>query len=418
MQSITTRLTATIVDNAKVGATEYFLWDENTKGFGVRVRPTGVKSWIVQFRVGKGREAQQRRVTIGKVSNLKLAAAKLRASQYLGKAAFAEDMVEEIAEKRRSELSVNDAIDMWVKEAAPLNRRTGAPRTPANIKVDVDRLEIHVRPVLGTKRLSRVTKADIEVLRDTIASGRTASKKKTKARGVRNAPGGAGTAARAIRVLSSVFAHAEDHELISRNPCRGVKLQPSNKCERFLTRDEARRLGEVLDRWDKLGKSRTGVGVIRMLTLTGARSSEITGLKWSQIDFDQGFLRLDKSKTGKSIRPLSGVALQFLRDWPRQHKTWVFPSATGGSAFQGIQKDWRAIRQEASIEDVRIHDLRHSFASFGVAAGLSLPVIGALLGHKDVSTTQRYAHLANDSARRAANDVADLVANAMGMTGG
>lgn len=217
MQSITVKLTATIVDNAKVGATEYFLWDENTKGFGVRVRPTGVKSWIVQYRVGKGREAQQRRVTIGKVSSLKLSAAKLRASQYLGKAAFAEDMVEEIAEERRSELSVNDAIDMWVKEAAPMNRRTGAPRTPANIKVDVDRLEIHVRPVLGTKRLSRVTKADIEVLRDTIASGRTASKKKTKARGVRNAQGGAGTAARAIRVLSSVFAHAEDHELISMN---------------------------------------------------------------------------------------------------------------------------------------------------------------------------------------------------------
>jgi integrase len=152
-----------------------------------------------------------------------------------------------------------------------------------------------------------------------------------------------------------------------------------------------------------------------MLTLTGARSSEITGLKWSQVDFDQGFLRLDKSKTGKSIRPLSGVALQFLRDWPRVHRTWVFPSATGTSAFQGIQKDWRAIRQEAGIEDVRIHDLRHSFASFGIAAGLSLPVIGELLGHKDVSTTQRYAHLANDSARRAANDVADMVANAMGM---
>jgi len=296
MQSITIRLTATIVENAKVGETEYFLWDENTKGFGVRVRPTGVKSWIVQYRVGKGREAQQRRVTVGKVSSLKLPAAKLRAAQYLGKAAFAEDLVEEIAEERRNEISVNDAVGMWIREAAPVNRRTGASRTAANIKADVDRLEIHVRTVLGTKRLSKVTKADIELLRDTIASGKTASKKKTKARGVRNAPGGAGTAARAIRVLSSVFAHAEDHELISRNPCRGVKLQPSNKCERFLTRDEARRLWEVLDRWDRLGKSRTGVGVIRMLTLTGARSSEITGLKWSQVDFDQGFLRLDKSR--------------------------------------------------------------------------------------------------------------------------
>jgi site-specific recombinase XerD len=110
------------------------------------------------------------------------------------------------------------------------------------------------------------------------------------------------------------------------------------------------------------------------------------------------------------------VALGLLKQWPRTNKTWVFPSETGETPYQGIGKVWREVRKEAELEDVRLHDLRHSFASFGISAGLSLPVIGALLGHKDVSTTQRYAHLANDTARQAADEVAGVVAIAIGMT--
>lgn len=175
------------------------------------------------------------------------------------------------------------------------------------------------------------------------------------------------------------------------------------------------RLGKVLDAWMLKDKATTGIAVIRMLTLTGARCSEITDLKWSEVDFEQGFLRLGTSKTGRSIRPLSFVALDFLSRWPRTNRTWVFPSETGQTPYQGIGKVWREVRKEAELEDVRLHDLRHSFASFGISAGLSLPVIGALLGHKDVSTTQRYAHLANDTAREAANGVANYVVRAMKM---
>jgi len=114
-------------------------------------------------------------------------------------------------------------------------------------------------------------------------------------------------------------------------------------------------------------------------------------------------------------RPLSSVALDFLSRWPRTNRTWVFPSETGQMPYQGIGKVWRDVRKAAELEDVRLHDLRHSFASFGISAGLSLPVIGALLGHKDVSTTQRYAHLANDTARQVADEVAGVVAVAIGM---
>lgn len=172
----------------------------------------------------------------------------------------------------------------------------------------------------------------------------------------------------------------------------------------------------VLDAWMLKDKATTGIAVIRMLTLTGPRCGEITDLKWSEVDFEQGFLRLGTTKTGRSIRPLSSVALDFLSQWPWTNRTWVFPSETGRTPYQGIGKVWREVRKEAKLEEVRLHDQRHSFASFGISAGLSLPVIGALLGHKDVSTTQRYAHLANDAARQAANEVAGVVASAIGMT--
>jgi integrase len=404
MPDQTVRLTATVVNDAELERKAYYLWDTTTKGFAVRVMPSGAKSWVVQYRVGKGRNAKKRRVTIAKVSALKLAAARERAHQYIGKAAFAEDLAQELADAQKGQFTVNDAIDLWIKEASSINRRTGAPRRPENVKLDVDRLDIHVRPLLGDKPLSAVTKADIELLRDAVTSGKTAVIMKTRKHGVRKARGGAGTATRAVRVLSSVFAYAEDHELVDKNPCRGVRLQPSRKCERYLTKEEAKRLGEVLNAWDEANKSPTGVAVVRMLILTGARRREITDLKWSEVDFDQGFLRLEQSKTGKSIRPLSQAALDFLRARPRLSSIWVFPSATLQSPYQGIEKVWREVRRGAGLDDVRLHDLR-------------LPVIGALLGHKDVSTTQRYAHLANDSARKAANELGTLVNSALGPAG-
>jgi len=136
-------------------------------------------------------------------------------------------------------------------------------------------------------------------------------------------------------------------------------------------------------------------------------------LKWSEIDFERGFLRLDATKSGKSIRPISGAAQKLLSEAPRAHETWVFPDAKGTGPYQGLPKIWREVREAAGLEDFRMHDLRHSFASFGAANGLSLPIIGALLGHKNTSTTQRYAHLTDIAARQAANDLSDMVAAAL-----
>ena len=220
------------------------IWDTDVENFGLRVMPTGVKSYIVRFRIGKHRSARERRVTIGDADQFTPQAPRAKAREFQVNGRLGIDLDEELRKATAAPMTVSDAIDKWIKEAAPINRRTGAARRAKNVKVDVDRLEIHVRPVLGNKPLLHVTKADIEKLRDAITEGRTAVIKKTKLRGVRNARGGAGTA---VRTLSSVFAYAEGHELISRNPCRGVKVQPSRKCERYLSKEEAVRLGKVLD---------------------------------------------------------------------------------------------------------------------------------------------------------------------------
>ncbi|MEL6693574.1 MAG: site-specific integrase [Pseudomonadota bacterium] len=274
-------------------------------------------------------------------------------------------------------------------------------------------MTIHVLPLLGKKPINQIKFADIANVRDQITSGATKTQKKTKPRGVRRASGGAGTAKRTIGILSSVFAYAVEHELLDRNPCKGVRLAPSKNNERFLTEAEARRLGEVLKNWESRENAKQAVTIIRLLSLTGARRSEISELKWSEIDFDQGFLRLGDTKTGMSVRPISKLALDLLDLQPREHEKWVFPASTGPAAYQGLGKIWRQIRSEAGLEDVRMHDLRHSFASFGAAKGLSLPMIGALLGHKSFATTQRYAHLTNSAAQKAAEEIGRVVGDAM-----
>lgn len=166
------------------------------------------------------------------------------------------------------------------------------------------------------------------------------------------------------------------------------------------------------------GDPQGAIRVIRLLSLAGARCGEILELKWSEIDFERGFLRLDATKSGKSIRPISGPAQRLLAEAPRAHPVWVFPNAKGTAPYEGLPKIWREVRAAAGLDDFRMHDLRHSFASFGAANGLSLPIIGALLCHKNISTTQRYAHLTDMAARQAANDVSDMVAAALGVRTG
>jgi integrase len=158
-----------------------------------------------------------------------------------------------------------------------------------------------------------------------------------------------------------------------------------------------------------------GVAALRLLIFTGARVSEILNLRWENVDFERGLLRIPDSKTGAKTIQLNAPALELLakRYEGRGDSRWVIPGEVPGERLVNLGKIWRRVRKRAELEDVRLHDLRHSFASVGAAAGLSLPLIGALLGHRQASTTQRYAHLADDPVRNASELVGARIAAAL-----
>jgi len=413
MPSDNVKLTKRVVDSASPKGRIYTLWDRDLAGFGLRVQPTGVKSYIAFYRIGVGRGAKQRQVTLGKSTAITCEAARREAQKYIGSARAGEDRYDAIRKAENENITVSRIIDLWLVEAAPYNRRTGKKRKASSVLNDLNRLNAHVRKLIGHRPVGSLGKSDIEKLRDDIVNGKTACEVKTKKHGVRRVKGGAGTAKRTISTFKSVLSFAVDREFMVDNVALGVKLAPDKKCERFLSVEEAQRVGAVLAEWERQDRRMSGVRIVKLLLLTGARTAEIEELRWSEIDFDQSFFRFDETKSGKSVRPICREALQILRHAPRRHDDLVFPNKKLTGPYRGTQSVWRDLRVEAGLPGVRKHDLRHSFASFGVSSGLSLPIIGALLGHLRPETTHRYAHLADAQARQAAMDVGGIVNKAL-----
>jgi integrase len=260
-------------------------------------------------------------------------------------------------------------------------------------------IQIHINPVLGKLKVGKVQYNDIAAFHHKL----------------RDKPYQAN---RCLAILSKMFNWAEKKGLRgdNSNPTRHVDKYKEEGRERFLSRAELDRLGQVLDKADK--DNPYIVAAIRLLILTGARKNEILSLKWGYVDLDRGCLRLPDSKTGQKTIILSQAAQDVLANLPRVvGNPHVVVGDREGGHLVGLQKFWGRLRKEADLPDVRIHDLRHSFASFGIAEGMSLPMIGALLGHKHVATTQRYAHLADDPIRDAANRIGAVIGSAVNRNG-
>ncbi|MEQ9142885.1 MAG: tyrosine-type recombinase/integrase [Parvibaculaceae bacterium] len=409
------KITKRVVDLADPKKSPYIIWDKELPGFGLRIAANGRKAYIVSYRVGVGRGAKQRRVSIAASNTMTCEMARKEAQVYLANARLGEDRREEIdaAAKAKADITVAKAIEIWHAEAAHRNRRTGKARDPRNIRNEMSRMDAHLIPAIGNKKLRELTRRDVELLRDDITAGRTAVVQKTKKHGVRRATGGAGTAKRTMVSFKSVLAYMKDIGFVDQNVAANLRLAPDGKKERYLSVAEAHRLGKCLDEWEQMDRRVTGITIIRLLLMTGARTKEIEELKWSEIDFDRSFFRFEETKSGRSIRPISPQVLEILKGLPRLHPTWVFLNNAGTGPYCGTQAVWRLVREEAGLPDVRKHDLRHSFASFALANGLSLPVIGTLLGHSRPETTQRYAHLSDRHAMEAARSVGLAVMNAL-----
>jgi len=199
------------------------------------------------------------------------------------------------------------------------------------------------------------------------------------------------------------------------NPCSGIKRYPENKRERFLSQNEFARLGEVLMAMEDNGTTSVyAISAIRLLCLTGCRLSEVLTLKWDDVDFDHGCLRLPDSKTGAKVVHIGAPAIEVLSTVKAlQDVPWVFPGRSLKEPIKHLHSTWNRVRKKAGLNDVRLHDLRHSFASVGAAGGMGLPIIGKMLGHANVATRARYAHLADDPVKEAVQSISNNIAGAM-----
>jgi integrase len=390
----------------------HYVYDDELSGFALSVLPTGRKTFVAHYRVGGGRTGRQRRVTIGVYGKITADEARTQAKDILAKAHLGEDVADE-RDKVRESKTVAQLIDAWSKDGVLTNRRTGARRSQVNVAGEIALANHHIRPLIGSRKVDSLTKGDIQRLRTQIATGESRTRRKGRKRGVIKVSGGDGTATRTIRLLSSILSYAVDMGLIASNPALGVRLAPGGQRHRYLSPEELRRLGGVLDQPMNSQAAATAATILRLLILTGARRGEIEGLKWSEVDFQFGMLRKETSKTGAKVIPLARAALQILEDqrqWASGNQLWVFPGQRGEGHFDSLNKEWSRIRIAAGISDVRLHDLRHTYASFGAAGGVGLPLIGGILGHRQASTTQRYAHLADTPLRAAANVIAGEIA--------
>ena len=428
------KITKRQVDAIRPGASDRFLWDSELRGFGLKVTPSGRKVYILQYRMG-GRGLPVKRYTIGNYGDYTPDGARAVAEKLRGSI---RNNVDPGAAKRRAIEEQRAAIT--VKHLCEQYLQNPPPKKTSTLAVDKGRIARHIVPLLGSKLVRDVTPGDIRRFMAAVAAGKTKADVKTCKRGRAIVEGGRGAATRTVGFLGGIFTYAVTEGYRADNPVHGIKRYPDRKAERFMSSAELRALGAVLSAaeqawdtykvqsatWRKRGKlgprpvkpgeseSPTAIVAIRLLLFTGCRKSEILTLKWNDVDFERSCLRLSESKTGSKVVPLGAPALFLLNELKRtQGNPYVLAGERMGHHFVGLPKVWERIRKRAGLTDVRLHDLRHSFASAGAAAGDSLLVIGKLLGHQDAKTTARYAHLGDHPLKVAADRIAASIAIAM-----
>ncbi|MFC7334789.1 tyrosine-type recombinase/integrase [Rhodocista pekingensis] len=379
------RLTKRTVDGAVPRNTDYFLWDEEIPGFGLRVLRTGIKSYVIQYRAG----GRTRRYSFSHHGVMTPEEARRTARELLVAVHRGENPSEE-ARLQRLAPTMAALCDRFMDEHV---RQRCKPSTQGEYRRAV---ELFIKPEIGAHKVLDVTRADIARLHH-------------KARDIPY------QANRTLGVLSKLFNLAEVWGLRpdGSNPCRHVRKYPEQKRERFLSAEELGRLAAALDAAEADGSESVHViAAIRLLILTGCRLGEIQTLKWEHVH--PGHLALPDSKTGAKKVYLGEAAMAVLAAVPRlPGNPYVICGAVDGQHLKEIQRPWRRLRMRAGLPDLRIHDLRHSFASAAVGMGESLPMIGKLLGHTQVQTTARYAHLADDPLRASSERVSAALAARM-----
>jgi len=381
---ITKRLIESIEDNEE----EIILRDTQIPGFHIKCAPSGKKVYYLYYRTISGRE---RRPAIGVHGIVNCEWARTEALNWLTEIANGGDHSRD-RKRTRADITFKEFIKKYIEEHAHPNKK------PSSVISDLSLIRKHLEPKFGSLKVAEISRADVYELRNKLS--------KTP-----------GAANKCLALLSKMFNLAEKWgiRIDGTNPVRHVEKYKGRKIERYLSSKELIRLGEVLENSERLQlEYETVVPAIRLLMVTGCRLGEILSLKWQEVDLPNKCLRLSDSKTGPKTVHLPSVAIEVLKNLvPIIDNPYVIYGRFGHGHLVGLPRAWYRIRAKAGIDDVRIHDLRHTFASIGVSAGLSLPIIGRLLGHTQTQTTARYAHLYDDPLKEAVELVGEKISNSV-----
>lgn len=430
-------ITKSFVEKLEPRASNYAVWDDKVAGFGVRVAPTGRKTYMLKYRLQDGR---QRRSKIGVHGNITCEHARKTALKWHGEIADGDDPTSEIS-KIKSSPTISQLCDRFIKEHSEIYKK------PRGIDLDKTAIKIHIKPKLGNLKTAAITQQDIQKFHLSL----------------KDMPAHAN---RILRILSKMFNLAEEWGLRTpnSNPVTKVKRYKEEHRERYLSNQEIICLGKALDQaQEKETENIHFISLIRLLLLTGARLREIKDAKWEWIDWDMSMLKLPDSKTGKKIVHLSPAAISVLQATPKvKGNPYIIVGGVEGQFLVSPQKPWKRVKEAATLEllkqddeygevieaywkknkelpsyeslchealehglelpigltDVRIHDLRHTYASICVTQGMSLQMVSKLLGHARASTSERYAHLAHDPVSNAAAQVGNVIGGNLTRNGG
>ena len=403
---------------------EAVLWDAELKGFGVRVQRGSVKSYILHYRIGAGRGASLRKLTIGKHgSPWTPETARAEAKRLLAIVAQGKDP----AATNRESLTVGQLCDRYLEAARSglVMTRFKRPKRLTTVAIDEGRVGRHIKPLIGKIRAGDLRRAEVQRMADAIAQGKTAGtfkgKPREKAVAAEGAPGssialdpnvkprgravvtgGTGTAARVVELLGGIYSWAEKRELVAGpNPAHGIETARGEAKDRVLSGDELRAFGKALD--ENEATSPMPVAALRLIALTGLRREEACALRWGEIDVSGSCLRLEATKTGRSTRPIGKAARDLLQSLPRLSDEWVFPNR-GDTGRADLKSSIAKLFDAAGLTDARSHDLRRTFGSVAADEGYGDATIAELLGHSRRGVTQRHYIRRPDAALVAAAD--------------
>lgn len=439
------KLTRKLIEQLECRGTDYSVRDSEVIGLGIRVRSAGSKTFILTYRLG----GQQRKLTLGRADRgYSLDEARTRAREKLQNVRGGVDpQIEKIAE--RHALTINALIDHYLADGPALKPN----KKPSSWDTNRTMFNCHIRPLLGRRLARDLTKLDVAKFQLDVSQGKTARNVMIGHRKRSRVTGGKRVAALAVITLGAAYEFAILTDALKTNPTKGVERFRTVRRERYLSDREIAAISEALAQFEREEERHAVMAdAVRLLILTGCRKSEILGLRWDYVDWELGCLRLPESKTGAKIVPLADAAIALLRRrWDEsrppeasrghnsgelhsqvQRSPFALPALKGEGHYVGLPNMWTKVKERAdtilrqkafdagkdprdvrSVANVRLHDLRHSFASFAIADGASLFMLGKILGHKQARTTEIYAHLSDDPLKQLANRTAARLSEAM-----